>query len=383
MLSGRPLGGVVFAVAIPFMIFTISERLYPLRDGLFAWTIAWSGTLVVSALGFCGAFVQFRRFEVAGEGRSRTVGVTTNLDSPLAAYRPTIQRSWIWLLVKKEIRLQQMTLAVSGLCVLAFAGVMILADVDPHYAGIQFETVAIIHAVVVALIAGSISSAEERQIGSLSGQILQPRSVRVQWAIKAAVTIGLALTLAFGLPLLLMAVHRPVDAFRVHYEFLLAIGILTAAAIYMSSISSNSLWALLGGLPVIGLAVLVSRAGYPLLRSIAGAWTASRYDPAFDRLLMARTGAQAFWRLLAADATAQRAAVADVNASLNVLQLSLIVGFGLLVLYFAARNHRVLDRNVRTITRQMLILGFVAAAATTAYLVTARIAWHWIGHYYY
>ena len=48
LLTRKPLGGVVFAIAIPGLILAIAERFFSLRHGTQALSITWYGTLIVS-----------------------------------------------------------------------------------------------------------------------------------------------------------------------------------------------------------------------------------------------------------------------------------------------------------------------------------------------
>ena len=380
MLSRRPLGGVVFAVTIPGLLLGVGEQMYPLHLGVQALEITWYGTLAASAFGLAALLVQFRRLQVAGDGResaSVSPAIVTR-DVPKTDYRPTVRRPWVWLLIKKELRLQQMTLAVSGLYVLGAAAVMVLQERDlAHYVGPTFSALSILHAYFIPLIAGGVASAEERHTGTLAGQVLQPRDMRVQWAIKVMVTIGLTLALAFGLPALLMVAHKPVETFRMESDFVLGISLVCTAAMYVSSISSNTLWALLGCFPVLGIAALVGGWGYTFLRSMVRQWF---LGPGIDSIYLN-------FPLLFKDMAVRKAyfgprevAYRDITFSLSVIQMGLILGFGLLVLYLAARNHRMLDRAATTVGRQILTVLVYAAAATTAYLAIARMAWSWLGY---
>jgi len=369
VLTRRPLGGVAFSPTIPGLIVTVSERVHPFHKGAEAWTITWYGTLIASALGLATLILKFRTLEVAGDGRGRTWAASASATpADTTPYVPTTRRPWIWLLVRKELRLQQMTLAVSGLYILAAIAVMILSR-DPQYMGPTFGAISMIHAYVIPLLAGSVASAEERQMGTLAGQILQPRSRHLQWAIKSVMTIGIALLLAFGLPALLMAIHRPVDTFRAPTDFMLAVGVLCAAAMWVSSISGNTLWALLTSFPVVALAGMGGSFGYIALRGRVSEWIPSL-----------AINAQR-WRAMAHDPeflAAHRAGHAHLDTSLLILRMGLIVIFGWLVLSFASRNHHLLDRRPRTIGKQILITLLLAAAATTAYLVASRIGSNWL-----
>lgn len=378
VMTRRPMGGVVFAITIPGLFLTLGARLYPLQQQ--ALTFTWYGTLAASTIGLAALIAQFRRLEVAGDGRQRgsasPIAQATVL--PAAEYTPTVRRSWIWLLIKKELRLQQMTFAVSGLYVLAAIAAMMIAYRNPEYIGPTFGAVSLIHAYFLPLIAGAMASAEERNMGTLAEQILLPRNVRVQWAIKATVTIGLTLALTMGLPSILMAVHRPVDAFRIEVDFSMGIAMMCAAAMYVSSLSANSLWALLGCFPVLGAAALIGGAGRTVVRQLVYWWFPQQSTDSykfFSQALRSMNNGKESW--LRSWGEARNAAYLDMRFSLQVLETSLIVGFGLLVLYFAARNHRAMGRNIRTVAFQLAMLLLFAAVAQTGLWALGRIAWRW------
>ncbi len=377
VLTRRPLGGVVFSLTIPGFVLMIATRLYPLHLGSQAWSITWYGTLILSAVSLAALFVHFPNLEVAGDGRSHAGPSAAPMMSDAAVtYSPTNRRPWIWLLVKKELRLQQMTFAVSGLYVLAAVASMILAAKNAPYLYPTFGPLSIIHAYCIPVLAGAVASAEERHLGTLAGQLLQPRDMRVQWAVKTVVTIGIALLLTFGLPALLMAIHRPADGtFRVETDLMLGVGLLCAAAMWVSSLSGNALWALLGTVPIIGLAGMLGGAAFQFLRIRTGNWFSHHWDQLRWRLLEQaqeaanhpREWLKPFWQ-----------ASLGMQSSLHLIEVSLIVGFGVLVLSFAARNHRTLDRNVGRIAWQVLIAAVFAAAATTGFLALSRMSYSWM-----
>jgi hypothetical protein len=377
ILTRRPLGGVVFAITIPGLFLMVGTRIWPLQDQ--ALTFTWYCTLAASAIGLAALFLQFRRLEVAGDGRQRAkvVSAVQASDVPLAPYQPTVRRSWVWLLIKKELRLQQMTFAVSGLYVLAAVAVMLLAYENPKYMGPSFGAVSMIHAYFLPLMAGAMSSAEERHMGTLAAQVLLPRNMRLQWAIKVTITIGIALVLTIGLPAILMATHRPVDAFhnfRYNLDLSVGLAMMCAAAMYISSLSANSLWALLGCFPVLGAAAIAGSAGrqliyrliwewFPLPRQFSEPWRT------LNKALMAKESWVKGWM------QARNAAVQDMQFSLEIVQNSLIVGFGLLILYFAARNHRSIDRNFRTVGFQVLLLLLFTTVAAAGFYALSTFAW--------
>jgi hypothetical protein len=380
VLTRRPLGGVVFSIAIPGAILTVAERFYSLSESTLALTITWYGTLMACAIGLVVLWHRFQRLESVGEGGTVASGgwwMRAAVAGPAeAAGTRAVPRHWAWLAVMKELRLQQMTFAVSGLYLFG-AGALLVSESLHQYGGPTFASLSVMHAFFVPLIAGALASAEERHLGTLAGHLLQPRNLRLQWAIKVTVTIGVALTLAIALPLVLMALHRPVDPFRSDFELAGGIAVLCTAAIFVSSFSSNSLWALLSCFPLMGAAIAIGGTGYRfwLYRVTYGSslWLLGLgpRDHSYSIMNLVDEDPamrQAVWKPL-------MAASNDISTSLRVIETSLLVAFGLLILYFAARNHRRLDRNLRTVSRQVLTMLLFAFTATAAYKVLETIAW--------
>ena len=60
----------------------------------------------------------------------------------------------------------------------------------------------------ISLLAGSLASAEERQLGTLEWHALLPMSARTQWTVKAGMAVGVAVVLGLGLPALLSSLTR-------------------------------------------------------------------------------------------------------------------------------------------------------------------------------
>jgi hypothetical protein len=361
-LTRKPLGGVVFAIVIPGLVFTVSEWLYPLRDSAQAWWLTWYGTLVASGIGLLVLVRLFPRLQVAGDGSTR--GPSRPARS--AERRGTSPRHWLWLLVKKEIRLQYLTLSVSALYVAAAVMILVAQYENPDYMGPTFYAVTALHGVFIALLAGAMPSAEERHLGMLASQILMPRAASRQWVIKVGVTLGLTAVLAIGLPALLQGIHRPADAFRIEDEFVIGVLLATCAAMYVSSLSSNSLWALLASLPAIGLGFVVTLGlENPAVRTVRS------WIPVDHRRISEVLRAE-----FQTDAWQARS---DQLQWIRWLQADAVVwvagAVALLMLYFAARNHRSLERSVRTIATQVTALLLMFWTATIACLVIARMTY--------
>jgi hypothetical protein len=368
VLSRKPLGGIVFALALPGLIVMVSERFYSIRDGLQTWYITWYATLILSGLGLALLFRQFATMEVAGDGSERI----SSRARAAVVHTETRARSWIWLSVKKELRLQQPALTLSALYVVASALVMIAQYFDPLYVGPTFYAASAVHAVFIAILPGALSSAEERRMGTLAPQILQPRAAWRQWAVKAGFTIGLSMALALGLPAILTLIHRPAEPFPINAELAVGVFLVTCAAIYASSFTANGLWALLATMPTIGAAYIVGGGLFVIVMQDLKRW----FPVDFRRIWKLanplwetdRTGYRAL--------TAHMAWIHNLNATVPVV---LAVGAVLIALYFAAKNVRTLDRSPRIIANQAAGLALYAFASALFAFAVYRISWASVG----
>ena len=371
ILTRRPLGGAVFAAAIPLLILAVSGQFFRTSDGSPVWMIGWYGTLVASACGLLALLYTFPRLEAGGDGGSRSPAGTDAVHQARASGQSVtatrVPRHWLRLLIAKELRLQQLTFAVSGLYVLATIVIAIAQADDPLYVGPTFYAISGLHGVFIALIAGSQASSEERQAGVLGSLMLLPKSATSQWIVKVAVVLGVAVVLAVGLPALLMRILEPSDPFDVESEFVVGVILASIAAIYVSSLCSTSLWSLLACVPAAGAALLTVVAVIdPIIRSMrrgfAATWVAA-ITPAMQANVQ-----DVGWRALRQ----------DMNRVRTLEECVLMVattGLALLTLYFASRNHRSLDRGVRRVVRQVLTLVLFTAAATAAHASISRIVW--------
>jgi hypothetical protein len=233
---------------------------------------------------------------------------------------------------------------------------------DPAYVGPTFYALSGFHGAFIALLAGSIASAEERHLGTLASQVLLPRAAWRQWFVKVGVTLGLSAALAVGLPALLMSILRPVDPFHVQDEFVVAILLVTSGALYVSTLCSNSLWALLATLPVLGGAFVLAAGIFDALNRAQREWVPIDHARLRDALRAE----------FATNPDGYRVRWEATQSVEHIVPIVLGAGLSCLVLYFAARNHRSLERSIRTVANQAsgFILYFIGA--TVLFIVMAR-----------
>lgn len=159
-------------------------------------------------------------------------------------------------LAVKEVHLQQMAFVISGLHIIGWAIFVLLQRYVPSMATFPVGAVLLLYSIGLAIAIGALASAEERQHGTLDWQLLQPTPAWQQWMVKVGVAFGLALLFGVGLPVLLNQL-TPLEGFRalrMSGDLAVLIVLLTASSVYISSLSSSGVRAMVLSLP-IGMAV--------------------------------------------------------------------------------------------------------------------------------
>jgi hypothetical protein len=261
-----------------------------------------------------------------------------------------------WLLVRKELHLQQLPLALAALFVITWpiARWGSASAADPSYDSL-LDVCVFLYAGFLPMLIGASASAGERQIGTLEWQILQPIATWKQWGVKIAVVFGLVIALAVGIPMLLLDVIpllRAPGALGVIQPdrfMLILLMLVTSGSLYVSSLCSTAMWALVMSIPIAMASatffhVTWGHVGAPTYR-IAREWAM--------QLLPGPIGAIYDMRIV------------------NGFTLLLILGFIALTLRLAFTNHRSADRSSGRTWRQLIILAVFAIGAVML-LSTAR-----------
>jgi hypothetical protein len=347
MVCGNVIAGALFSLSIPAALLVGSELVALAVTGhvdspasqSFRMQVLWSGMLLLTAIGAVSSWRTFMRLE-ADEGprsefrlpRLRTRSV------PGAAAREGLRRIHpAWSLLGKEIHLQQLTFVTSGLYVCGWMATLI----GRRVAGIRdvedaLLILTVVHGAIVALLSGSLASAEERHLGVLGSQLLMPMSTVRQWAIKVATVFAICVALALALPAALIVIFglaRPVNP---GVPFAAVVLMLAAVSLYVSSLSSSGVKALLISGPVaVSLFVLVGALAAVVL------WAAR---------------------------------MAGIAPTHDVLGPAVIVGVGVLtfsqLVAFAHTNHRTSDWSSIRIWRHLLWVG----GSVTCVMLIALIA---------
>jgi hypothetical protein len=350
MLCRSSLAGMVFGITIPAVLGLLAQLLAVATYGWmqvnsdaadhFATNVFWSEMTAVSAGAALATWLVFRRLE-AIDGPVPDIQLpATWRPAPAEADAPA-HRHPVWLLVRKELRLQQMAFIVAGLYLAGWAALSSVRHVMPEIFGPPLGAVAVLYAGLQALLIGSVASAEERQLGTLQAQVLLPMATWRQWLVKTGTALALALALGIGWATLLSALHPSADDIRVNPLLLAMATLLTVSSLYVSTLCNSGVKAL-----------LLSLFGAPLL------------------ILLLR------WLDAGLTVALQALGLAQWPASAQAISLSLwlfagmTAGFVLLALWFGLLNHRSVERAaVRARSQVIWIFCYFVACLSVEWLV--------------
>jgi hypothetical protein len=167
---------VVFTVAIPLLLLLTGDVLGVFKYGgrasdidRFRMSVFWQGMVGVCTIAAVASWWLFMRIE-AIEGPGAAVHLPRWLRPMANAQDQTTRaRNPLWLLLRKELRLQQLTFVVAAVTISSWVVISLLARAIPDLIAIPFTPIAILYSVLLAALIGSLASAEERQLGTLSG----------------------------------------------------------------------------------------------------------------------------------------------------------------------------------------------------------------------
>jgi hypothetical protein len=372
MLSRSVIAGTVFTIGICAGLWLIAPGVtsptFPEEGvdiGFYADTILWIA-VGVSAMSAIAGAVMFGRLEFTGSHRAMGWTASRRRDANNAQAASSPRHPSVALL-RKELRLQTVSFVIAGLYVMAWALVPLLGRASPERAYV-FETVTVLYQVILAMLIGAVASAEERGLGTLQWQTLQPYAHWKQWTVKAGTTLTISLLLVILLPAALQAVkphggdtlvlglQLPTVSSQVIvrpqiWAFAEGVLALTAGALFISSFTRSSLHALLTT---------------PMLIPVIAVATAIPY----------RAGGIAAWRALdlntlfygAARGRVTRWEDSDFMWLERTYSLSVtiaVLGFLFLLLRFGLTNHRSAEVPHQLIARQVLALTAYCIGAAT------------------
>lgn len=342
-MAGRSaVGGAVFTLAIAGVLLVIGEWVGVARHGYTGEVDVFRVMFLSRALfglSAAGAFMTWRTFLrlEAIDGRGPDVDLAPRRSS-LAMPRARVHRSPMWLLVRKELRIQQLTFAIAAIYVVSYLALVVVNRGRAQVGDVLF-VLPMFCGTLLALTTGALASAEERHLGTLEAQLLLPVAASRQFAVKTGTALALSLLLAVLLPAALVTIvpPEPLASARglrpvLAVSTALAVSSMTALGLYVSTLSASALWALLASLPATALLAFLI---LDLASKVVGVVYSHGGAPAPQA--MQRAGA------------------------------ALTVGVIALVLRFALANHRSADRGTaRTAAQLGAILTAVVAAIVMA-----------------
>jgi beta-lactamase class A len=353
MVARGPLGGVVFTLAVPLVVGLALFFIQPLD--VFVRPGFGTAMSVFAGLGVLLGARTFMQLEALDTHRDvelpKLFGARRALEVS-GAPRP------IWALIAKEFRLQQMTVLVATL---SFAAVLVArwyhslapdTNLDLTYA------LGVVHLALVPILAGALASAEERRLGTLEWQVLQPIATWRQWLVKVTVVVALSIVVSLVPLVLLLGADRPAHVIWVLKSVLtltqaiIIVAELAIATLYVSSLSTSGIRAIMTSIPVLAvLAALMSL--FPRMINLTSNATAG------FRTGLLQTSMDWLVARWAPAGFSQRTA----NLILGLrsgLALAFFVGLSVVVLRFALVNHRSAERGGRRVVRQAaMFFGWV------------------------
>ena len=408
------MAGIVFTLAIPALCWLAVQIARAALSGFDVEPLAYGPGLVLMMAAVAAASVVG-----AVRGRARFLGLEA-LDVS-ADIAPVLRRRWrgigvsgiggqadadrrfagirgpLVALVRKEIRLQSLAFVVAGLYALCWIA-MSLGRLDQIIAGQSFEALAGIYGGFLALLVGASASAEERALGTREWQALQPYAFWKQWAIKVVTISVLALVLGIGLAAVLEWIFPLVrdsgtsgpwsppifrgPIFRRLLGFLLpsalsggalAIVVVVAISVFVSSLCTGGLRALIVALPfTAGLAWMYAR----LIGSIFSLDTL-----VLTRLYGAAASPTPVWLWMRRLPTAS---TADARWSILAFEWTgavVLAGFLALMLRLAYRNHFSAEHGGSSAVRQMAgVAGYVIIGGAIAFGGPRVLEWFLFTH---
>jgi hypothetical protein len=348
------MGGLVFSFALPATLLVAGDVIGILIYGeqpavvdRFNFTVFVWGTALMSVVGAVAGWRAFLRLQVV-EGAGRGLHIPRVLQRSGAAAR----RHPLLATIGKELRLHQMGFTLVGVYLLVWIATAIVRSIVGATTSLSaLRDITMVYALLMAIVFGAVPSAEERHLGTLDAQLLLPMSARRQWLVKAGTALGLALLIA--LAVVAMATfslrRRGPDGFW--YQFPVMIATLTSVTLYLSSLTTSTVRAVVSALPTFML-------GTALLNGVI--W--------FQRLL-ARTLPMHELTERFGMAVSFRTLVISADVALAFCG----VGMMAVLLGGAYQNHRFVDRSWRRVCLHVAVLLGVVALWSVVSLVLVSL----------
>jgi hypothetical protein len=231
MLCRSQLAGLIFTLSLPgaALVATMIATGTPLTAAPPIET--WSRLMVLLLAG--GAVLGWRLFLRLESIEGDVTGI--QLPSWTRTARDAAPQHPLWQLAKKELRVQQMTFAITALYLAACAAAALLRVPGPDGRVSFIGAVTAVYELGVAVLVGSLATAEERQLGTLAWQLQLPSPAWQQWVVKVGIVFSVTLLCSIGVPSLLLPALWPAEQSPVEMPVVLAI-VMTAVSMYVSSL---------------------------------------------------------------------------------------------------------------------------------------------------
>jgi hypothetical protein len=356
LVSRSPLFGTVFSTGAMVFVFIFSATLFEffgVSDP--QQTAAAFAQYAMPCIWIFGAVMGWRKFInlEAIEGAAAISKATRS-----RAAEPIRRGAAVWQLFKKEIMLQRLPL---GLAALAMGLVFLLKN--------EHATLwTLVYPVALVVLMASVSSAEERQIGTAEWQVALPVAFWKQWLIKLSATWLLAFVVGLLLPIAVLF-YKTGELQKIeNLDSLTAIPALAAGSflfvavtMYVSSLCNSGLKAVMAAM-VVNVSVAYA-IGQLFMRYTSFLWTSGFVTTTesgqfvFHDGEMTRSPESTQWW---------------THVEYWPFLMSIIGAIGL-ALFFAARNHRYAERGLGRVLRQ--VVGF--AVYEFIVLGSAFTFWNW------
>jgi hypothetical protein len=251
--------GMAFSLAMPGFMFCVALARWVLTHGFtpapqaVVFRGGAIGTVAISALGLVLGWRSFQRLEAIEGPANLPVPRWLRRDPPDVP-RPGRRFHPLWQLVRKELRLQRMTIICASGYMLGSALLALLKPLAPEEMG---QVLTIFYVAMLPFMPGALASAEEHQFGTLAWQATMPVAGWQQWLVKVGVVLGLTVVLAVGLPAVLSGIPQRLPLVRLSAAVLM----LAAGSLYVSSACNSTLWALLSAITVLAVVVPIASVG--------------------------------------------------------------------------------------------------------------------------
>jgi hypothetical protein len=333
MVCRNPLAGGMFSVSIATQLLIVVLIMFVGRldapDDVerAAFVTWWRIMVVVVAGGAVLGWWQFKRLQWI-EG-----GVEITLPSWFAASPNTAPGRPFWLLVKKELHLQRVAFALTAMYVVAALADAALRLARPHDLPL-LKTATVGYWLCLPVLMGSVASADERQLGTLSWQLLLPAPAWRQWAAKTGSVFGLALLLGIAVPVLMLNLPGAGDQLGPAWS---SVGEATVQALALAAVGLYASSLVSSGVIAVGISFAAITAGLLLTETFAPAVARAFFRPPFGTVHHAD------------------------------LALAVLVGVSMLLVAFAFANHCSEEKGVARLRRQ--VMGLTALVALAIVLV--------------